>query len=498
MDFGLTERSPWDEDVDGLLTFSFEDEPSYLLKEVDKSLKGEIEKVYKRGEFKGKKDEVYTLPTFGMINPERLIMVGLGKRDTFTLDRLRRASAIGVKEARRLKLTSLSSPLFGEEGTSLKDATEAIVTGAILGLYRFTELKTEKKDDETPYPQRWVFSITKEVKKEAILQSIEEGKGLAESVNYVRDLVNSPSNIVTPGRLVEEAEMLAREGGIECKVFNREDIERLGMGAFLSVLKGSDEPAYFIILEYMGGKKDDAPIVLAGKAITFDSGGISIKPSENMEKMKYDMSGGGAVLGTMKILTRLKPPINVIGLIPTGENLPSGKASKPGDVVKSLSGKTIEIISTDAEGRMLLADALSYALRYKPKVIIDIATLTGACLVALGRHAIGIMGNDRGLIEAFKRAGEASGERVWELPLWEEYEELIKSDVADIKNVGDKSAGTIVGGIFLKNFVGDTPWVHLDIASTAWAEKEGPYQPKGATGVGVRLLFEFLKGLSTN
>jgi len=264
------------------------------------------------------------------------------------------------------------------------------------------------------------------------------------------------------------------------------------MGAFLSVAKGSDEPCRFIVLEYGGGKKTERPVVLVGKAVTFDSGGISIKPSAKMEEMKYDMSGGAAVLGVMKAIGELRTKVNVIGIIPATENLPSGKASKPGDVVKSLSGQTIEIISTDAEGRMLLCDALNYGLRYKPRFMIDLATLTGACIVALGSHAVGLMGNDADIIERLKKAGDESGERLWELPLWDEYNDSIKSDVADMKNVGNRSAGTIVGGIFLKRFVGDTPWAHLDIAGTAWADKPSAYRPKGATGVGVRLILRLL------
>jgi leucyl aminopeptidase len=270
--------------------------------------------------------------------------------------------------------------------------------------------------------------------------------------------------------------------------------EKLGMGSFLSVARGTDEPARFIILEHKPRVKKSIPtVVLVGKAITFDSGGISMKPASNMEEMKTDMAGGAAVLGTLQAIAEQKPPVHVVGLVPATENLPSGHALKPGDIVKPMSGKTIEIISTDAEGRLILADALTYALRYKPSAIVDMATLTGACIIALGNEVSGIMGNNDNLIEKIRSAAEVTGEKVWQLPLWEEYGELIKSDIADIKNAGGRPAGTITGGYFLKEFVGETPWVHIDIAGTAWTKKDRPYIPKGATGVGVRLLVEVIE-----
>ncbi len=269
-------------------------------------------------------------------------------------------------------------------------------------------------------------------------------------------------------------------------------MEALGMGALLGVARGSEEPPKFIIINYQGDRESNRPIAIVGKTITFDTGGISIKPSERMEQMKYDMSGGAAVLAAIKAAAQLKIPVNVVGFLPATENMPGGNAMKPGDVVKTLSGLTVEVINTDAEGRLILADALSYALRSRPSAIVDLATLTGACTVALGRNAIGLLGNHPGLLERVKAAGEASGERVWELPLWEEYFDQIKSDVADIKNVGGRGAGTITAAAFLRKFVDDTPWAHLDIASTAWADEPRPYTPKGATGVGVRLLVQFL------
>ena len=493
MKFDVTEVLPLENDVDGLIVYMFEGELPEILDKADKLLKGEIKRCFKRGEFNGKDGEAYTLPTYWKSGPKKLIITGLGKRDKFSLDRLRSASAIGAKEARRFKLSSILSTVFDEEGVSEEDAVCFMVEGSMLGLYCFTELKT-KEDNNREYPKRWLVSVANlKTGKKDVRKYIEQGRILAESVNFARDLVNRPGNVLTPSIFAKEAEKIAKKSGIKCNILKLKEIEKEGMRAFLSVAKGSDEPCRFIVLDYRGGRKDERPVVLVGKAVTFDSGGISIKPSAKMEEMKYDMSGGAAVLGVMRAIGELRSKVNVIGIIPAAENLPSGKASKPGDVVKSLSGQTIEIISTDAEGRMLLCDALSYGLRYKPRFMIDLATLTGACTVALGNHAVGIMGNDPGIIERLKKAGDRSGERLWELPLWDDYDDLIKSDVADMKNVGNRSAGTIVGGMFLKRFVKDTPWAHLDIAGTAWAEKPSACMPKGATGVGVRLIFELLK-----
>jgi leucyl aminopeptidase len=263
------------------------------------------------------------------------------------------------------------------------------------------------------------------------------------------------------------------------------------MGAFLAVAKGSHEEPRFIVLKYKGSK--DAPVVLIGKSITFDSGGISLKPSEGMEKMKYDMAGGASVLGVMKAAAGLRLPVHLIGILPATENLPGGTATKPGDVVKSFSGKTIEIINTDAEGRLVVADAIAYAKRMKPRAIIDIATLTGACVIALGNDAIAMMGNDRRLLELLRKSGEKTYERVWEMPLFDEYKEYLKSDIADIKNIGGRNGGLATSAYFLYEFAGETPWVHLDIAGTAWGDKDKPYAPKGASGVGTRLLLDFIR-----
>jgi leucyl aminopeptidase len=293
---------------------------------------------------------------------------------------------------------------------------------------------------------------------------------------------------MTPSILVKHARKLK---DTSLKVITKKQAEKLGMGAFLSVARGSTEPPKFLEIRYR--KKNVAPVVVIGKSVTFDSGGISLKPSHGMEKMKYDMAGGAAVLGVIKAVSELKLPLHVIGILPATENLPSGNASKPGDVVKVMGGKTVEIISTDAEGRLTLADAIEYAKRFRPSAIIDIATLTGACPVALGSEAIALMGNDQSLIDKMINASRETDEKVWQMPLFDEYGEYIKSDVADLKNSSGRNGSLVTSGYFLKEFAGDIPWIHLDIAGTAWTDKDKPYIPKGATGIGVRLLLEFLK-----
>jgi leucyl aminopeptidase len=371
---------------------------------------------------------------------------------------------------------------------------KAAVEGAALGGYSFSRYKTKSEDKngieevEVLFPPGSSIEIAQRV--------VADTQTLCEAVLFVRDLVSQPGNVSTPIYLAEKAMEMSADYGISCQVMERDVIEGNGMEALLAVAKGSRQPPRFIILEYMAAGAKVRPTVLVGKGITFDSGGISLKPREGMERMKDDMAGGAAVMGTLMAAAALKLPVNLVGLIPAAENLPGGEAYKPGDVVKSMSGQTIEIVNTDAEGRMVLCDALHYAQRYRPAAIIDLATLTGACVVALGSVASGMMGNDEGLKKGIRGAADKCGERVWELPLWEEYAELMKSDIADMKNAGGPEAGTISAAWFLQNFVGKSRWVHLDIAGTAWMDKDRPYMPKGATGVGVRLLVEYLKGVA--
>ncbi len=475
--------------TDAIAIGLFEKEGIERYKGLDKAANGLISNLIKKGEFKGKADEMlFLIPPAGL-KAKRMLLLGLGVKEKFTIDKVRQTSAKAGQEMRSKGIKNFAMPVLPIQEDK-KRIGQAIAEGLLLGLYQFEEYKTEKKEEKRI--DEVVLAAESKKTERDIKNGVETGRILAESTNYARNLVNRPSNDKTPIMLADEARKMAKKTGLSCKVLDEKEIKRLKMGGLIGVSKGSKEPPRFIILEHNRNKKGLDTIVLIGKAITFDSGGISIKPSENMEKMKYDMSGGAAVMGAMMATARLKLPLHIVGLIPATENLPSGTAQKPGDVVRMIDGKTVEIISTDAEGRMILGDALGYAKKYKPKAVIDLATLTGACVIALGNDAIGMMGTDDKLKEKLEKAGELSYERVWELPLWDEYGELIKSDIADIKNVGGRPAGTITGGYFLSRFIEGCPWVHLDIAGTAWEEKGRPYKPKGATGVGVRLLSELL------
>ena len=475
--------------------------PEGLSKVIDKRLNGLVSKLFKDKDFEGKPNQTRLIYTQGRIPSERVLLVGFGKEKDFTIEKLRQASGNSSKAVRdlglkkfsttlaQIKIKKVSDPRLKHSGASY-EVSKAVTEGAILSLYDFTSYRTEKREEIKRVDE---IALLIEKENREIKKGLDDGIKISEAVYIARDMINHPANTATPTYLAEQAKRIAKKSGIRCKILDRADMERLKMGALLAVARGSDEPPKFIIMEYSGGKKGEPPVLIAGKGLTFDSGGISIKPSEKMEEMKHDMAGGAAAICAIKAAADLKLPVNVIALIPATENMPSGKADKPGDVVKAMSGKTIEVISTDAEGRMILADALTYGERYKPKAVIDLATLTGACIIALGYHASGLLGNDKDLIEAIKKAGEKSGERVWELPLWEEYEEQNKSDIADVKNVGGRGGGTITAAAFLKKFAGKFKWAHLDIAGTVWEYNGKPYIPKGAVGVGVRLLVEYLR-----
>lgn len=425
----------------------------------------------------------------------RVLVIGLGKQQDLTLDRLRGIAARAVRTARETGLTSAALPLQLSPGSALEPAgrAAALTEGALLGLYSFRQYKTASDNGDTG-KFRQITICTGREHCASVAAAVRDAGTVCAGVQLARDLVNHPGNAATPTYLANTARRMAKTCGLACSVLDEKKMRRLGMGALLAVAQGSHEPARFIVLEYSPEKAvGSAPVVLVGKAITFDSGGISIKPAHNMEEMKTDMAGGAAVLGALQACARLKLPLRVVGLIPATENLPGGSALKPGDIVKSMSGKTIEIITTDAEGRLILADALHYARRYKPQAVIDLATLTGACIIALGNDVSGVMGTNEPLIERLREASERSGEKIWPLPMYAEYDEQIKSDIADMKNVGGRGGGSITAGCFLKKFTQGMNWAHLDIAGTAWAQQPRPYAPKGATGVGVRLLVELLR-----
>jgi len=467
------------------------------LSRLDKATGGGLTRAVTSGDFKGKRDETSLLyPTGGGGGggkAQRLLLVGMGKARDVTRNGIRRAAAVAAKRARALGAKQLACAVAAEarNGTTARDLAQAIVEGAAQGAWRFTELKAAPPSEEPRVEVEAVGIVcdARETKEAAAGQRV--GDAIAAGHRFARYLQAQPGNVCTPAYLADQAKRLADTYGFGLTVLDRAAIEREGMGALLAVAQGSVQEPRFIVLEYRPSG-DTAPIALIGKGVTFDSGGISIKPAQNMEDMKFDMSGAAAVLGTFEVLGRLKPQINVVGLIPATENLPSGAALKPGDVIRSHLGKTIEIINTDAEGRLILCDALSYVRRFKPAAVLDAATLTGAVVVALGHVAIGVMGTDEALLGEVRDAGERAGERCWPLPLWDEYRDLLKSDVADVKNSGGRGAGTITGGWFLREFVDGYPWAHLDIAGTAYTDSEAPYQTKGPTAVGVRLFSEFV------
>ena len=461
---------------------------------LDKKTGGVIAGIIASGDFTGRLHGLSMVYSRGT-NPQvkRVLVVGLGKRSEFSLDRLRGAYARAAQHIRSLNLSAFSTSIdFGSLDIPLEQLTEAVVEGVQLGLYQFSPFKTVERQDIREISE---FTIAEgdEAAFRVIKGAAKTAEIIADATIFARDMVSAPPNEMTPTDLANEAKDMAKGKNIKVKLIETDEMKQLGMNALLAVAAGSDEPPLLIVLEYNGGKKSSPFIALVGKGVTFDSGGISIKPAENMDKMKSDMAGGAAVIAAVKAAAELGLPVNLVGLIPATENLPSGKAYKPGDILKSLSGLTIEIVTTDAEGRLILADALTYAGRYKPAVIIDVATLTGACVVALGDHVIGMMGTDDELKDEIRAAANVTGEMVWELPLWEEYHEMIKGDAADYKNASGRAGGAITAGAFLSKFAGDYPWVHLDIAGPAWLEKEKPYIPKGASGVGVRLLVQFLR-----
>ena len=410
---------------------------------------------------------------------------GLGKKGQLNPETLRKAGGGVAKScvANKVKSVCFILPVDGKEAYM----SQAVTEGLILGSYQFNEFRTT---DEDPFEMETATVVGGNQK------AVKKGVAIANGVCLARDLDNRPGNVATPTHLAENAQAIGKSGGMKVTVFEREKFTKMGMGALAGVASGTKIPPKFILMEYWGAKKSAKPVVLVGKGLTFDSGGISIKPANRMDEMKYDMCGSGVVLGVMKAIAALSPKINIVGIIPSTENMSGDKAYRPGDILKAYNGKTIEILNTDAEGRLILADGLSYATKhYDPKYILDFATLTGAVVVALGHVASGIMGTDAELIKNIKASSVKTGEKVWEFPLWDEYLEQVKSKIADVKNLGASGqAGSIAGGAFLKAFVGDDiPWCHFDIAGTAWGDKNLPYLNKGkATGEVIRLVVDLI------
>lgn len=476
-----------------LPVFEQAEDPGGLLSEVDKFLGGVLSRARENGDFSGKREKTLLLYPRDGGPAQRILFVGLGKAEELDAETVRRVAGRGVRVAEGMKLSGLSFWLDPSWAADMEVMAQVAVEGAVLAAWRFRELKTRDEEGEEEVDVS-DFTLLLEKENPDAEAGARVGLALARGENFARTLQERPGNIATPSHLAKEAKAMAKAHGLKFSVLGPKEMEAEKMGALLAVAQGSEEEPRLIVLEHRGGGKDDPPLVLVGKGLTFDSGGISIKPAQGMEEMKYDMSGGAAVFGALQAVAELQIPLNVVGIVPSSENLLNGKAVKPGDVVRTREGKTVEVLNTDAEGRLILSDALSYGQDFKPAAMVDCATLTGACVIALGHVASAVLGTDEGLVEELREAGERSGERCWPLPLWKEYRTQLDSTVADLQNIGGRPAGTITAATFLKEFVGDVPWAHLDIAGTAWGDGKLSYQRKGGTGVPTRLLVEWVRG----
>jgi leucyl aminopeptidase len=487
-------------EADAVLVSFFEgmEHPNGELATIDKALDGAISQLINQGEIKGKLNEITMIHSLGRIPAVRVVVIGLGKQAELSQDKVRGATGEVCRYLRKKDVRSIVTIAHGAgiNGITYETTAQAIAEGALLGLYKFRKHIT--RETEHVEIEHITIVDTDNANLPALERGSQKGKIIAEATNLARDMVNEPANYMTPTDMVEEATRLADAYGLKLEVLEREQMQELGMGALLGVAQGSQQPPKFIVLSYRGADSEEPDIALIGKGITFDSGGISIKPSEGMGEMKGDMAGGAAVMAAIGAIAQLKPGINAIALVAATENLPSGSALKPGDVLKAMDGKTIEIISTDAEGRLTLADALGYARKQGAKRIIDVATLTGAIRVALGTVCTGAFTNNQGLVDKLIAAGTEAGEKIWQMPMYEEYKEQNRSEVADIKNTGGRPAGSITAAQFIGEFAGDTPWVHLDIAATNMSDKERNYTVKGATGVPVRTLVNLVLSLANN
>lgn len=493
--------------VDALALPIFEIDPEKWrvptrLAAVDRALGGAISRVIAGGDFRGRAGEALWLYPEAGLEARRVLLVGLGKESGAGPPALRRAAGTALREAARRRCRKLAMALPTQRRARVAEQVRSLAEGAVLAGYRFDAWRARKEDDPGELSS-FAILLDDATQRRASRTSLEQAVVVAESQNLARELSNAPGNAMPPAELAREATRVAKEVGLRVHVMELPELKRLKMGGILAVGQGSANPPRLIVLEHRpprrGGKtrtaKGRGTVCLVGKGITFDSGGISIKPAASMHEMKHDMSGAAAVIGALRAAALLRIPLHVVGVVAAAENLPSGTAYRPGDVVRTMSGRTVEILNTDAEGRVVLADALHYArTTFEPEAMLDLATLTGACVIALGPWASGCLGNDERLVERVRAAGEASGERVWPLPLWDEHREFVRSSVGDIKNAAGREGGTITAGAFLSHFAEGTPWAHLDIAGTAWTSKPDACQPLGATGVGVRLLVELLRG----
>ncbi len=490
MEFSIKSIAPEKAKCDCIVVGAFESRRlSAPAQRLDKAAGGHLAGILRRGDMEGKGGATLLVHGTPGIAAGRVLLVGLGKEAEFGEKAYRDAVAAAVRALKGTGSRSVHITL-SELPVANRDAAWQARQGALIvhdTLYRSDRLKSKKENAEPALSAFALAVAGKDLKSAAA--ALDQGVAIARGTDLARELGNLPANICTPAYLAQQARKLAREHKLKCEVLDRARMEKLGMGSLLSVARGSHQPPHFIVLQYRGGKAKARPIVLVGKGVTFDTGGISLKPGAEMDEMKYDMSGAASVLGAFRALAAMRLPLNVVGVIPAVENMPGGAATRPGDIVTSMSGQTIEILNTDAEGRLILCDALTYAGRFEPDCVVDVATLTGACVIALGAVASGLMANDDGLAGELLEAGQVSGDRAWQLPLWDDYQEMLKSNFADIPNIsGSRAAGTITGACFLARFTKKYRWAHLDIAGTAWRSGK----EKGSTGRPVPLLTHFL------
>ncbi|HYP68498.1 MAG TPA: leucyl aminopeptidase [Thiobacillaceae bacterium] len=465
---------------------------SAAAKDIDRASNAYLSGILRGGDMDGRSGTVLLLHKVPNIAAERVLLVGLGKAEEFSEKAYRSAVSSAVRSLRDTGATEGVIYLC-ELAVGKRDIAWKVEQAAILAheaFYRFDQLKSKAAEPKRPLKHVTLGVSTPEALSGA-RAALKQGLAIAHGMKFAKNLGNTPSNICTPVYLADQARKLAKKFGFKCEILDQAAAEKLGMGSFLSVGKGSDKPPRFIILKHEGGAKAAPPVVLVGKAVTFDAGGISLKAAAEMDEMNYDMSGGGSVLGAFRAIGEMGLKLNVIGLVPACENMPDAKANKPGDIVTSMSGQTIEILNTDAEGRLILCDALTYAERFKPAAVVDIATLTGACVIALGNHPSGLFANQDALSQELEQAGNEAWDRAWRLPLWEDYQEQLKSNLADLANIGGRPAGSITAACFLSRFAKNYPWAHLDVAGTAY---KGGRENKGSTGRPVPLLVHWLLG----
>lgn len=500
MEITTSTDKPLEADVQAIAIPVFKDEKiesEKLLQDLDTSMSGQIRSVIESEEMTGKEGETVYLhllsDTQSSVKAKRVLLIGVGARDEYRAGQISQMAGIVARSLRAKNIKTIGLVVRASDD-DLEGGIAAAVQGTFIGLFETDKYRTTDKEERSIDR---LTVIAEGANSEAVKRAAERGRVIGESINFTRDLANEPGGYMTPTILAERAQAMAKEFGLEVDVLDTARMEQEGMGSLLSVARGSEEPAQLIVLKYTpedgaAGGNGQELLTFVGKGVTFDTGGISIKPAENMEQMKYDMTGGATVIGAMRAIAQLKPSIPVLGVVPATENMPSGKATKPGDVVRAMSGKTIEVINTDAEGRLILADALTYAKKLGATRIIDMATLTGAVTIALGDVNAAVIGTDQELIDEIIAAGQEVGDKFWQLPLDKEYSKQIKSDIADIKNVGGRKAGTITAAAFLKEFADGVAWAHLDIAGTAWSDDAKPFRAKGPTGIAVRMLLNLV------